>query len=673
MKTIWPLFSPLCFSTALLFSVISSAAVVSEELQLQLDASGSFDPVMVILQFNDQNRSQQTLRQVRKAIRQLLKTNNQLSKTERKQLRRLLRSDIIHSLREQLISSRKELDPLLDFSAQGEIKDLWLINSVALTLPAYMVETLSQLPQVSSLRADLLTAAPGQAYTPPSTPEWNIDSINVPPLWSQGITGDGIVVAVIDSGVDGEHPDLAGKFRGGSHDWLDMHSSSTTPIDGFGHGTNVTGLILGGDSSGNALGMAPNAQWIAARVFDRTGYGSLSDLHAGLQWALDPDGDPSTDDAPDIVNNSWGLYGTLGTCNTEFQADIQALKDSDIAVTFAAGNSGPYSNSSLSPANQPGVMSVGALQQNPDGSLSVARSSSRGPSPCDVNAVFPTVSAPGIDVQTTGMSYGSGQPYTEWVGGSSFAVAHVSGVMALLKSAMPTATVDQLEQAIIETATDIDLSGADENTGHGLINAQSAYLNLLNILAQPNRAPVSRNDQYYFNPVLKTVIKATEGVLTNDTDADLDKLSAHLVTPPQHGSLTMNRGGRLIYVHTDTAQTDTFTYVSFDGKAFSNEVTVTLNLDTAPVANTDYVRLRRNRTKIIDVVANDTDAENNIDPTSVKIIHQPSMGGAVSVNLNGTVSYTPVEGFTGREVFTYKVFDSLKMRSNTARVVITVL
>lgn len=678
--TTWPLFRPVCFSATLLFSVLSHAAVISEELQLQLDATGSFDPVPVILQFNDQNSSQQALRQIRKALRQQLKTDTQLSKTERKQLRRLLRSEVIQSLRQQLINSRKQLDPLLDFSAQGQIKDLWLINSVALTLPAYMVEALAQLPQVSSLRADLLTAAPGQAYTPPSTPEWNVSSINVPSLWSQGITGDNIVVAIIDSGVDGAHPDLAGRFRGGSSDWLDMHSSSTTPIDGFGHGTNVTGLILGGDSSGTALGMAPNAQWIAARVFDNTGYAALSDLHAGLQWALDPDGDPNTDDAPDIVNNSWGLYDTSVSCNTEFQTDIQALKDSDIAVTFAAGNSGPSSNSSLSPANLPGIMSVGSLQLNPDSSLTVARSSSRGPSPCDANAVFPTVAAPGIDVQTTGMSYGSGQPYTEWVGGTSFAVAHVSGVMALLKSAVPTATVAQLEQAINETAADIDLPGPDNNSGYGLVDAQAAYLRLLELTQPANSAPLALPDRYSVDQYGKVFIPIRNGLLSNDSDADQDKLTAHLVRGPLNGSLNLDSNGSFIYRNRKAAQSDNFIYVASDGQAYSEEITVTLKIisgDTnvvnhAPSAIEDFYWVYRDRTSILDVITNDTDAEDNIDPTTVTVVIPPTNGGTLISNPDGTLSYTPAEGFSGREAFRYRVWDTLNRRSNPATVVIRV-
>lgn len=668
---------PLCFSSALLFAAISNAAIVSEDLQQRLDSTGSFDSVAVILQFNDQVKSQKALRKVRKAIRQQLKADTNLTKTEKRKLRKLLRSQVIKSLRQQLKISRKDLDPLLGFAAQGQIKDLWIINSVALTLPAYMVEALAQLPQINTLRSDLLTAAPGQIYTPPSPPEWNLESINVPSLWNQGITGDNVVVAIIDTGVDGSHPDLITRFRGGSSDWLDMHGTSTTPTDGFGHGTNVTGLILGGDSSGTAVGMAPTAQWIAARVFDNSGYGSLSDLHAGLQWALDPDGNPNTDDAPDIVNNSWGLLETVNTCNTEFQADIQSLKDSGIAVTFAAGNSGPNLNSSLSPANLPGVMSVGAV----DNTLTVANSSSRGPSPCDLSAVFPTVAAPGIDVQTTDLSYGTGYPAMAWVGGSSFAVAHASGVMALLKSAVPTATVTQMEQAIRETAADIDVTGNDNNTGHGLIDAQAALVKLIEIATPTgptNTPPLGTADQYDVDESSMFVVTAGSGLLSNDSDTDQDSLSAHLITPPLYGNLALNTDGSFIYQHSGGTQTDTFVYVANDGLADSNAATVTLNIIPAPIVNSaptavkDIFRVAKNSTTLLNILVNDTDAENNINPASIKIVRQPTKGGTASVNNDGSVTYSPMEGFTGREVFKYKVWDDLGLRSNAGRVVIRV-
>jgi hypothetical protein len=234
------------------------------------------------------------------------------------------------------------------------------------------------------------------------------------------------------------------------------------------------GLIVGGDSSGQVIGVAPDAQWIAAKIFDNTGVASYSAIHQAFQWALDPDGNPDVDDAPDVVNNSWGFFETVDTCFNEFTDDITMLKDADIAVVFSAGNSGPYASTSLSPANNPGSVAVGAV----DSSLAVASFSSRGPSACD-GGIYPHITAPGVNVLTTTLTFGGlfPQSYVE-VSGTSFSVTHVAGSMALLKSAVPTAAVADLEAAIEQSAVDIGIAGADNDYGAGVIDVLGAY-NLL--------------------------------------------------------------------------------------------------------------------------------------------------------------------------------------------------
>ena len=85
--------------------------------------------------------------------------------------------------------------------------------------------------------------------------------------------------------------------------------------------------------------MAPGARFIAARVFNDSGVSTDSAVHLAFQWLLDPDGNPATDDAPDVVNASWGAL--LATCDREFEPDLQALRAAHILPVFAAGNSGP--------------------------------------------------------------------------------------------------------------------------------------------------------------------------------------------------------------------------------------------------------------------------------------------------------------------------------------------
>jgi len=270
----------------------------------------------------------------------------------------------------------------------------------------------------------------------------------------------------MDTGVDLAHPALRRSWRGGANSWFDPHGEEPTPYDALGHGTQAAGILVGGAG----IGVAPDARWIAVRLYDSAGHTSMSDIHRGFQWLMDPDGDPSTVDAPDVVNASWALTGGgMGACILEFSEDISALKSAGIALVFAAGNDGPLPRSSNSPGNNPSALSVGAV--NADGVI--ARQTSRGPSSCD-GAVFPRLLAPGVDVRTTDLSHG-GTPSYRRVFGSSVAAPHVAGVLALLAGAYPAAPVAQLEAALLRgPGAAVGTSGVQDGASR-LADALSAF------------------------------------------------------------------------------------------------------------------------------------------------------------------------------------------------------
>ena len=308
---------------------------------------------------------------------------------------------------------------------------------------------------------------------------WNLNDIRAPDLWTMGYIGQGIVVANMDSGVDINHPDLAARWRGGSNSWYDVHGQHpATPFDAAGattgHGTRSMGLMVAGDASGFALGVAPGVRWIAVKVWDDAGSALISDFTQGFQWLLDPDGNPSTDDAPHVVNNSWGFDEAAGSCDTVFQADIQVLQAAGIAVVFSAGNSGTQGPASdVSPANNPEGHGIGAV----DSSHSVSSFSSRGPSACD-GTFFPEVVAPGEQVWTTDTG-GGGTPLLTQATGTSFAAPQVAGAMAALLSAFPDASAPHLRSALIQSARDLGPPGPDNDYGSGLIDVLAAYNYLL--------------------------------------------------------------------------------------------------------------------------------------------------------------------------------------------------
>ncbi len=246
------------------------------------------------------------------------------------------------------------------------------------------------------------------------------------------------------------------------------------------------GVIVGGDAGGTAIGVAPDAKWIAVKIFNDSGKASLSTIHQGFQWLLDPDGNPGTDDAPDIVNNSWGL-DNVNECSHDFELDIQALKTANIAVVFSAGNSGPYTSTSVSPANNPGAFAVGAV----DSSKRIASFSSRGPSACDGD-IYPGVVAPGVSIRTSDLTFGGIFPNSyATVSGTSFSSPHVTGAMALLMNAFPSVTVNKLESALKQSALDLGIPGKDNDYGKGLIDVMAAYNLLLNPVPDVEASPES--------------------------------------------------------------------------------------------------------------------------------------------------------------------------------------
>jgi bacillopeptidase F len=390
------------------------------------------------------------------------------------------RAAILRALRGQAESAQRPLRALLKARRARRVRALWAINGLAVTAPAGVVRELARQPGVDLVRYDTKLSAPEVAPAAVGAAEWNLSAVRAPELWALGYTGQGVVVASLDTGVDADHPDLAERWRGGANSWYDPNGEHAIPYDADGHGTQAMGLMVGGSAGGTAIGVAPGAEWIAVKIYNDRGETTLSAIHLGFQWLLDPDGDPDTDDAPDVVNNSWGLRANPGECVGEFQEDVRTLKASGMAVVFPAGNEGPSPETSLSPANYPESLAVGAVDEG----LVVAAFSSRGPSACD-GALYPHLVAPGVAVRTADLTFGGLIPDSyAYVSGASFAAPQAAGALALLAGAFPEAQVSGLEQALKDSAADLGPSGPENDYGFGLVDVAAAY----ELLAQPNDA-----------------------------------------------------------------------------------------------------------------------------------------------------------------------------------------
>jgi hypothetical protein len=269
----------------------------------------------------------------------------------------------------------------------------------------------------------------------------SVPRIRADKVWEiKGTRGKGIVVAVIDTGIDYNHVALGEGFGEGHKvigGW-DFVDNDADPMDLYGHGTFVAGIIAG-DGDG-LVGVAPDASLLAYRALQGFG-GYESDIIAAVERTVDPnqDGDPS--DHADIVNMS---LGGLALENDALSQAVENATAAGILFCVAAGNGGDYGNVPT-PAIAPSAIAVGAA----DDDDAIADFSSRGPS---WNfGIKPEVSAPGVKIGSTWI-HGD---YRE-LDGTSAAAPHISGVAALLKSVHRNWTPAQLKSAIVSTSNILD-------------------------------------------------------------------------------------------------------------------------------------------------------------------------------------------------------------------------
>lgn len=596
------------------------------------------------------------------------------------------RGRIITALQAQNERSARPLHSFLRGKPVEAVTPLWLINGMSLRLPARLLPQLAQVPGVDSIALDATLSVPGTTQASTAPAEWNLSLIGATELWQQGHLGEGVVVATLDTGADAAHPDLGPKWRGGDNSWFDPYGQYAAPYDAHGHGTQVLGLILGGDAGGSSIGVAPAAQWIAARIFDNTGTARYSAIHQAYQWVLDPDGDPAVDDAPQVVNNSWGLTQAVNICDNEFEAAIEVLRAADIAVVFSAGNAGPAAATSLSPANYAQSLSVGAVDEQ----LAVANFSSRGPSACG-GTVYPTLVAPGVNVRTSDLTFGGLIPdaYID-VAGTSFAVAQVAGGVALLKSAVPQASAAQIETALRDSAIDIGSIGADNDSGHGMLDLDAAQQALAQAPApQPGSLQLAAENY-----------GVSEGggqisLVVNRVGGSSGAVSVDYATADGSASAGLDylaAAGTLNFADGETSRS--FAVTILDDALVEGDETLAVLLsqpgggaalgwpveavvtiiddDTAPIAPValdDYAQVKP-RTKVtIAVLGNDYDPDGTLDVGSVKVVTPPAQkGNKVSVNADGTITFTAGPKFSGSDQFQYTVQDNSGIVSNAATV-----
>lgn len=402
---------------------------------------------------------------------------------------------VINTLRSKAEATQ---GPLLEYleneRKQGKVKqyiNYWVTNLIFAEMTSDVIYDLAKRNDIEFLDLDALIELDKPVYEGPSTESSGTESvetglkvIKADVLWGLGFTGAGRTVMHIDTGVDVLHPALGPKWWGNNgrqwyHAWFDPISpSSTAPFDCGTHGTHTMGTMCGSNAgTGDTVGVAPDARWMAAGVTDCPGASYPSMNIAAFQWAMDPDTNAATMNMPDVISCSWQDPTVSGTaqCTSIYVSTLNAVEAAGIAVCFSAGNSGSGASTITPPKNintdSVNVFAVGAVDGNTAG-YPVASFSSRGPSICGGSGTLlikPEVSAPGVNVRSCrpGNTYGTSS-------GTSMASPHVAGAVALLKQVAPNMTGKQIKAILFSTATDLGAAGEDNNYGKGLINLQAA-------------------------------------------------------------------------------------------------------------------------------------------------------------------------------------------------------
>lgn len=313
-----------------------------------------------------------------------------------------------------------------------------LINASAVTVNLKQLGDLTDDPNVAVVWSDL----PVYALLDVSVP-----LVHAPDVWEMGFTGSGVRVAVVDTGVDAQHPDLVGRVI----DAKDFTGEGAG--DGNGHGTHVAGIIAGSGaaSDGKYRGVAPDALILSARVLGSGGSGQQSWVMAGIEWAVER--------GVKVINMSLGGPPEPGDGTDALSAQVDAAVRAGVVCCVAAGNSGRAGNSTVgSPGAAREAITVGATVGDPShGWDEITDFSSRGPT-AD-GRVKPDICLPGFNIiAARGSGTSLGRPvddhYTS-ASGTSMATPHAAGAVALLFQAEPGLTPAQVKDRVLRAAQDM--------------------------------------------------------------------------------------------------------------------------------------------------------------------------------------------------------------------------
>lgn len=351
--------------------------------------------------------------------------------------------------------------------------------------------------------------------------------IGAPEAWAAGFEGKGATVAVLDTGIDASHPDVADQVDGAQSFVPGEEATS----DVHGHGTHVASTVLGTGSASEGLykGVAPGADLLVGKVLDNAGYGQDSWIIAGMEWGAAN---------ADIVSMSLGDSSLNDGTDPMAQALNALSEETGALFVVAAGNS--YAEGSLgSPGTADAALTVGAV----DDEDVRADFSSYGPRVGD-HAIKPDLTAPGVGIVAARSQQAAGQGWYRSMNGTSMATPHVAGAAAILKGAHPDLTGEQLKNALVSSAADIDAPAYQVGTGRldvpaALDGVDGSGDGFLGFYGWPHDGdePVNQTVTYTNSTDADVTLALSTDVVGPDGKmSDLVSLSAEEVVVPAGGS-----------------------------------------------------------------------------------------------------------------------------------------
>ena len=490
------------------FAQRSTFSKITPDLQEELDKQPSTDKTFsVIITMTDEYDQAQMAHEI------------QYMKSEEH------RSYVVDELKRFSKASQSDLLQLLNEGVKSEIvkdvKSFWLFNGISCTTTREMIEALSQRKDIAVIDLDRVVMLPNDEKATEVTEAirglaWHVSQVHANDVWAyngaSGYDGTGVVVAIIDTGVNYNHVDLSDHMWNGGDGYpnhgYDFYSKDNDPMDEYGHGTHCAGITAGDGTSGTQTGIAPNATIMALKVFGGEGSeASTNDILEAMSFAVEH--------GADIVNLSLGSAGASG--NVFYRQAFVNMMNANVVASVAAGNYGQNYDTYSLPANIGSPGNCPSPWHNPDQALSGGQSaaitigasnrsdrkttfSSFGPvtwgnvsdyndypyaegSTTETGLIKPDITTPGSDIVSCDFSDNSGHVSNK---GTSMAAPLASGIMALMLQANPNLTPSQIDQILETTAWPVDFKVKKNNdTGAGRADALACIDAIFTNATQP--------------------------------------------------------------------------------------------------------------------------------------------------------------------------------------------